>query len=200
MALRKSLSPQGCPSVILRGQGRGYRRRQLRLAALAQGSNIARRNGADVADIAGQGGWDNSHSSGADGGAKHKVLRGYYLAVDSNEAVMKAAAGYKAHEAGTDAGGRANIKYDSVNGCFFGAVIQSLQNALETVRVTWDYPADFFPASPILACAECMRAQTTFLWYVRSYITHAAAISPEQDLVPAMLCCSLCLNGLLRVN
>ena len=124
-----------------------------------EGANMCRLLGAGVAEIGEQGGWTGQHSSGQEGGAKTSVLQSHYLAAESNVGVMKAAAGYKAHEDGTDAGGRANIKYDTVSGSFFGPIILRVQNTFDAVRVTWVYPYDIFaaPLSPSVAhhcCAQ----------------------------------------------
>jgi hypothetical protein len=94
------------------------------------GVNIMALNGAQDSDMDNQGGWTGQHTSSK---ASKSVRQVNYMSVESNICAMKTAADYKRDEH-PNAGGRENIRYDTVKGVFFGSILGQLDTTLQALR------------------------------------------------------------------
>ena len=94
------------------------------------GVNIMALNGAQDSEMDNQGGWTGQHTSSK---ATKSVRQTNYMTVESNISGMKTAADYQRAEH-PNAGGREHIRYDTVQGIFFGKILAQLDICLDTYR------------------------------------------------------------------
>ena len=94
------------------------------------GVNIMALNGAQDSEMDNQGGWTGQHTSSK---ATKSVRQTNYMTVESNISGMKTAADYQRDEH-PNAGGREHIRYDTVQGIFFGKILAQLDTCLDTYR------------------------------------------------------------------